>query len=101
MKQELLKGRMTSKKIIIWLNEILPEMGMSHIHVMAVKRTYYTQDQYESGACKLHIMYKNTKVCKDSSIYNGIFRSFFQLKSSKIILKWVMKYTSRLIGLVF
>jgi len=80
MKQELLKGRLTSKKIITWFNEILPEMGMSHLRVFAVERTYYTADQYESGACRLHIRFKNTELDKSSVLSEGSFMSFLTIK---------------------
>ncbi len=80
MKQELVKGRLTSKKIITWLNEVFPEWGAPHIQVYEIERTRFRQDEYEAGACKLHIRYRNTEVDEGSLMSQGSFMSFYSIR---------------------
>ena len=50
-----MKGRITNKKFTDFVNSQLLKLGVIDYVATKTDRTRYTQDQYECGACKIHV----------------------------------------------
>ena len=86
-KPVLATGRLTSKKIIAWLNEKFIEIGAENYEVTQILRTHFSQNDYECGACRLLIYFKN-KTLPDDHILNGKhFLCFYKISE----LEWYLK----------
>ena len=61
-KPMLALGRLTYKKLIIWLNNKFQELEIKNYVVTDIARTYYSQNDYECGACRLMIYFENKQL---------------------------------------
>ena len=78
-KPVLALGRLTAKKIIVWLNTEFNRLNISKYEVYAIERTFYSQSDYEAGACRLVIKFKNKNVDDDSIISHGTFNCYYRI----------------------
>ena len=80
MKKKISEGRLTAKRLMEWANEEFIKLGSPEIQVYSVDRTFYTQDQYEAGACRLHIRFRNTSIPEGSCFATAAFLSFYTIR---------------------
>lgn len=79
MSNEILKGRLTAKKLVAWCNEQFKEFGINDYEVTKITRTRYNKDQYESGACKLLVSFITKSLPKNSLVHSGYFMCFYSI----------------------
>lgn len=70
--------RVTRNYIKDWVNEKFKQLEILDFECYAVERTYFTQDQYESGACHLHINCKS--ISRDLRVTFLCFYSIWYLQ---------------------
>lgn len=87
MKKEISQGRLTAKRLIEWVNEEFIRLGSPEIQVYSIERSFHTQDQYEAGACRLYIRFRNTEIPDDSFFATAAFLSFYTIKDLERHLK--------------
>lgn len=74
--------RLTKKKLIEMVNQLFDKYEIKSFEVYAISATRYRGQDYEAGACKLHIYFRR----KDGNIDTGFgtafnyFISFFSIK---------------------
>lgn len=83
----LVAGRLTVKKLINWLNEKFTQLQINEYEVIDIHRTYFNQNDYEGGACRLVITFKNKKLSDDSPFSKGSFYCFYRIKE----LQWFLE----------
>ena len=86
-KHLLAVGRLTSKKIIAWLNEKFNELGINDYEVTHILRTHFTQNDYECGACRLLIYFKNKTLPDNHILNNSSFLCFYKISE----LEWYIR----------
>lgn len=87
MKKDISEGRLTAKRLIEWVNEEFHKLGSSEIQVYEIERTHYTPDQYESGACRLHIRFRNTSIPDGNLFASASFMCFFSIRELEEYIK--------------
>ena len=86
-KQMLADGRLTTKKLIKWLNEQFIKFEITQYEVTDISRTYFTSNDYECGACRLIIHFKH-KATEHTAIHNnGYFYCFYRIKELENYMK--------------
>jgi hypothetical protein len=78
-KPMLALGRLTYKKLIIWLNEKFKKLEIKNYVVTEIARTYYTMNDYECGACKLMIYFENKQLDKSHILHKSYFMCFYTI----------------------
>lgn len=82
----LTSGRLTSKKLIKWINEKFIELGINNYEVTSISRTRFNINDYESGACRLLIHFKDRNY--DYCLFNNkSFLCFYKISE----LEWYLK----------
>lgn len=82
-----LSGRLTIKKLIKWCNEQFAELGVNEHEVFEIHRTHFNQNEYECGACRLVVKFKNKKM-KDGEYGSvGMFYCFYKVSELEEHLK--------------
>lgn len=97
IKLENPKGRLTAKKLVEWLNKKFEQLDITEYEIIDVKRTYYTSDQYEGGACKQHIYFKNKGQNIEHPSDLGTMMCFYNLKELEYYINngWEMYFRVR------
>lgn len=72
-----LLGRLTAKKLVEWCNEQFEKLELNDYEVIKVERTHFTSDQYESGACRLYIIFRNKTLPESSLLHTSRFMCFY------------------------
>ena len=80
-------GRLTTAKLIDWVNFKFKELEILNFECYAISRTFFSQNDYECGACKLVIQYRNKSVDEKSLISTGTFVCYYRIKE----LEWFLK----------
>ena len=75
-----ISGRITSKKLIAWLNEQFVKLGIKEYEVTNISRTHFSSNDYESGACRLIIDFKHKETEYAAVHNNGYFYCFYRIK---------------------
>lgn len=86
-KPMLALGRLTSTKLINWLNEKFLELEIKSYEVTSIVRTHFTQNDYECGACRLMIFFKDKTMPNDHFLNNNHFLCFYKISE----LEWYLK----------
>ena len=86
-KPVLALGRLTSKKLVNWLNEKFLELGIKDYEVTQISRTHFNQNDYECGACRLLIHFKDKTLNDDHILNNRHFMCFYRISE----LEWYIK----------
>lgn len=75
-----IKGRITHKKLVDWVNEQFIKFEITNYEVYRSERTHFTGDQYAGGACKLRIFFRHKEKSKRNKFAtDGYFMCFFFL----------------------
>lgn len=72
---DITKGRLTSARMVQWLNQEFKRLEITDWVVTAVERTHFRDQDYEAGACKLRAHFENVK----SKSTKGEFLCFYSL----------------------
>lgn len=67
--------RVTGKYLINFVNESFKKLEINDVECHSVDRTYFTEDQYQNGACFLQIRFRK----KDNHNNFGSFHCFFSM----------------------
>lgn len=96
--------RLTAKVFLEFVNKEFERFEASYIKATKVERTRYTQDQYQSGACKLVVSFEDTRFGKHHLV-NHSFLCFYSLGEYQEYLKngyeMYMRFMPRSHGLSF
>lgn len=87
MTEEILKGRLTKRKLIKWCNGQFAKLGIKDYEVVEIFTSRFRQHEYESGACRLLIKFKNITVKENSLCRYGTFLSFYRIRDYEDYLK--------------
>lgn len=89
MEKKPFTGRLTSKRLIVLINEMFDRYEITQYRCTRVVTTKYTSDQYEGGACKMHIYFNDTELIgTDKETENeGHILGYNFLKEIEILLK--------------
>lgn len=71
--------RLTANKLKDWVNEKFKELEIVNYECTEIQRTFYTQDQYEAGACRLNILFKDRTLAVDHVANRHYFHCFYSL----------------------
>ena len=74
-----LSGRLTAKKLVNWCNEQLKKHGFENHEVTEISRTHLNQDDYENGACRLYIRFKDKTMVEGSFFSTGNFNCYYRI----------------------
>jgi hypothetical protein len=91
-KPMLALGRLTSKKLVKWLNEKFIELEIKNYEVTSILRTHFNQNDYECGACRLLIYFKDKTLPDDHFLNNNNFMCFYKISE----LEWYLQNGYRL-----
>ena len=80
-------GRLTYKKLIVWLNIKFQELEIKNYVVTEIARTYYSQNDYECGACRLMIYFENKQLEKLHILHKSNFMCFYTVSQ----LQWFLE----------
>jgi len=75
--------RITLKYIQQWLNDKFIELEITEYEIFSVERTHYREYDYEGGAARLVIGFRN----KEDYRYFGYFNCFYSLRDIEQHLK--------------
>lgn len=79
-------GRLTTKKLIAWVNEEFKKKNINDYIATSITPTRYNRDQYEGGACRLMVRYEpiNKSSINDYDFFLCFYRiSDYQYALSK------------------
>lgn len=82
-----IKGRITAKKLIDWCNKEFERLEIKNYKVTDIFRTHYRLDDYECGACKLIVKFKDINLPDEHIINKGSFLCFYSMKEYEQYLK--------------
>lgn len=75
MQEPQIKGRLTAKKLMEWINKEFIRLEITDYVVYKIDRTRFRGQDYEAGACSLHVRFHHLKN-KNSQ---GTFLCFYPL----------------------
>lgn len=70
------------KGLIDWVNLEFERLGIAEYEATTASRTYYKNNQYECGACKMYIFFR-MKNKPNHPLLNSFFMTFYSLKELK------------------
>lgn len=76
-----IKGRITAKKFVAWVNEQFIENGITTHRAVSVHATRFRQDEYEAGAAKLIVSFIYIPAKENDFMRTQYFCCFYSLKS--------------------
>jgi len=75
-----MKGKVTSKKLVEWLNEKFKEYEINEYIVTEVVSTRFSSEQIQGGACRLYIRFNLKDVSKRNVLLNPTFYCYYSMK---------------------
>lgn len=84
---EQIKGRITANKFIDWINSEFERLGINKYKAIKCERTFYRQDDYESGAARLIIKVHKLDMPIDSFFSCFHFSCFYKLSEYQEYIK--------------
>ena len=82
-----LSGRLTIKKLIKWCNDQFAKLEITDYEVFEIYRTNFNQNDYECGACRLVIRFKNKTMKEGDYCSVGTFYCFYKISELEEYLK--------------
>jgi hypothetical protein len=79
--------KLTYKYLILFINEQFKKFGIVDYEVTQIWRTYYRRDEYEAGASKMQIIFKNNTLPTNHFANFGHFMCFYSLRELEQQLK--------------
>lgn len=74
MEEPVIKGRVTSKKFVEWLNKKFEQLEINEYEVTEVYRTRHRVEDYEAGAARLIVTFRHKR-----EYTTGTFLCFYSL----------------------
>ncbi len=79
-----IKGRLTYKKLVDWVNEQFIKFEITEFEAYKAHRTYFRSDDYSGGACKLHVYFRlKDETKRHPMMMNDYFMCFYFLHEYK------------------
>lgn len=80
-------GRITAKKFIEFINSEFERLEIKSYKAIKCERTFYTQDQYESGASRLIVTVQNINCPSDAYVGTFMFNCFYRFSEYQYYIK--------------